>query len=257
MTTIHPTAIVASGAQIGEEVEVGPYCIVEEGAVIGAGTRLKPFAVVCESAHIGQNCEVGYGAVVGAEPQHTTYHGVKSRTVIGNRVKIREYATIHRSIREDGETVIGDDCYLMAFSHVGHDCRLGQGVVLTHLATLGGHCRVGDRCVVGGASMVHQRVDIGTLAMIGGASGVSLSVLPYAMVVGSPPAKMIGANVRGMERAGIARERIRAVEDAFLLVRRIRHREELLKSLRREIPETPEREEILRFLEEHATVSHF
>jgi UDP-N-acetylglucosamine acyltransferase len=257
MTLVHPTAIVSPRAHLEDGAIVGAYCIIEDSAVIRGGTQVKPFAVVCERTIVGGDCEIGYGTVVGAPAQHTTFHSAKSRVVVGDRVVIREYATVHRSIREDGETRVGNDCYLMAFSHIGHDCVLGDGVVLTHMATLGGHCRLGDRCIVGGSAVVHQRVDIGTLAMIGGASGVALSVLPYAMVSGSPPAKIIGVNVRGMERAGIPKERIHAVEDAFRLVRRVRERDRLLESLRGEIVATPERDEVLRFLENHTAVSHF
>lgn len=257
MMAVHTTAIVAESARLEETVEVGAYSIIEDDVVIGRYTRIKPFAVVCQRAVIGDHCEIGYGAVVGAPPQHTLHHNVPSRVRIGDRTVIREYVTIHRSIFEDGETLVGDECYLMAFSHVGHDCVLGQRVVLTHMGTLGGHCRVGDGAIIGGAAVVHQRVDIGRLAMIGGASGVSLSVLPYAMVMGSPPAKIVGVNVRGMERAGIPKDRIGIVEDIFRAFRRIRDRAKLMEILENEIPRTPERDEIISFLAERTAVSHF
>ncbi|MHA2621273.1 MAG: acyl-ACP--UDP-N-acetylglucosamine O-acyltransferase [bacterium JZ-2024 1] len=255
--TVHPTAVVAKGAEIDESADVGAYAIIEDGVFLGRGSKVRPFAILCERTIVGEQCEIGYGAVVGAPAQHTVYHNAPSRARIGNRVIIREYATIHRSISENGETIVGDDCYLMAFSHIGHDCELGRGVILTHLATLGGHCHVGDQAVIGGAVVVHQRVDIGTLAMVGGASGVSLGVLPYAMVFGRPPAKIIGVNVRGLERAGIPRERIQVVEEVFRLIRRTREREQLLRILESEIDETPERNEIIKFLSQRGPVSHF
>ena len=202
--SVHPTAIVHAGAVLGPGVSVGPYAVIGEFARIGAGTTIGAYCVVEGRTTIGRECELFTGAVLGSAPQDLKYKGEVSYVEIGDRNKLREYVTVNAGTEGGGgRTVIGSDCLLMAYSHVAHDCRVGDHVVLANSVALAGHVSVEDRVVLGGLVGIHQFVRIGRLAIIGGCSRVIQDVPPYATCVGYP-AKVFGVNVEGLKRAGIS-----------------------------------------------------
>lgn len=215
---VHPTAVVHPEAVLGEGVVIGPYSVVDAHVTIGAGTRVGAHCVIEGFTTIGAECELFSGAVVGSIPQDLKYRGEKSLLVIGDRNKIREYVTINPGTEGGGgKTVIGSDCLFMAYSHVAHDCIIGDQVVMANSAALAGHIIVEDRAIIGGLVGVHQFVRIGRLAFVGGCSRVAQDVPPYSTCVGYP-AKVFGLNNEGLKRVGISEEVKRALHHAFKIL---------------------------------------
>ena len=214
MPEIHETAVVDPGARLGEGVRVGPYAVIADDVEIGAGTTVGPHAVIHSHVRLGEGNSVHAHAVLGDLPQDVKFTGEVTRLEIGDRNLIRENVTVHRASKPDRVTRIGSDCFLMAGSHVAHDCQVGDRVVLTNNVLLAGVVTVGDGANVGGAAVVHQYCRIGPLAMVGGFGGVGQDVLPYAMVHGIP-AQHFRLNTIGLRRAGIKGERYGALETAF------------------------------------------
>lgn len=217
MKNISELAVVSKKAQIAEGVNIGPYAIIDDDVRIDAGAVILPHAHICSGTHIGEGTQVHMGAVVGHLPQDLTFDTArKTKTKIGKKTVIREYATIHRSTKDDIPTTIGDNCYLMATAHVGHDCHVGSNVILANGSLLGGHVEVGDNCFVSGNVVVHQFCRIGSYAIIGGFSGINKDVPPYMLVRG--PSVVRGVNLVGLRRAKFPRETIHLITDAFKLL---------------------------------------
>lgn len=215
MPQIHPTAIVAPGAMLAEDVAVGPYCVVGEDVTLGAGVRLRSHAVVEGRTTIGEGTRVFPFASIGLEPQDLKYRGEKSALVIGRNNTIREYVTMNPGTEGGGMvTRIGEGCLFMVGAHIAHDCQLGDHIVMANNATLAGHVVVEDHAVLGGLCAVHQYVRIGRHAMIGGMSGVERNVIPYGQVMGDR-ARLCGLNIIGMQRRGFSREDIQALRNAY------------------------------------------
>lgn len=198
---IHPTAVIHPDARIASDVEIGPYAVIGEDVSIGAGTSIGPHAVV-EFAEIGRNCRLHASCFVGTAPQDLKYKGERTRLVLGDGCIVRECATLNRGTAAAGVTRIGKNCLFMAYSHVAHDCVLGDGVILANCAALAGHVEVADRAVIGGLAAVHQFVRIGRLAMVGGGAKVAQDVPPFLMVQGDR-ARITGINAVGIRRAGL------------------------------------------------------
>jgi UDP-N-acetylglucosamine acyltransferase len=211
---IHPTALVAPGARLGEGTTVGPFAVVEDGAVLGDGCEVRAHAVVKSHAVLGAENVVFEGTVIGGEPQDLGFKGGATRLVIGDRNVFREGVTVNRASKPDGVTVIGSGCFLMACSHVAHECRLGDGVILANNTLLAGHVELGDRAFLGGAVAIHQFTRVGRLAMIGGMTRVAQDCLPFVTTVGYP-ARARSLNLVGLRRAGIAPPQIRNLQQAF------------------------------------------
>lgn len=247
---IHPTSIVGEGVRLGEGVEIGPFCLLEGDIEIGRGTKIGSRVTIKGRVRIGENCRIYDGAVIGEEPQHLRYEGEESEVIIGNGVIIREYVTIHRGTKLDKmRTTIGDGCLLMAYSHVAHDCVVGNGVIMANCATLGGHVEVGDYAFIGGLSAVHQWARVGAYAMVGGLSGVSLDIPPFTRASGQH-ALLYGVNTVGLQRRGFSKERVSIIKKAY----RILFRSELLKKdaierLRKEFEGNEDVETLVRFIE--------
>jgi UDP-N-acetylglucosamine acyltransferase len=217
MSKISELAIVSKKSKIAEDVEIGPYAIIEDDVEISSGVKIWPHAHICPGAQIGEEVQVHMGAVVGHLPQDLTFDtNIKTFTKIGKGTVIREYATIHRSTNEGLATTIGDGCYLMAVSHVGHDCHLGNNVILANGTLLAGHVDVGDNSFISGNVVVHQFCRIGSYCIIGGFSGVNKDVPPYMLVRG--PSVMRGVNIVALRRAKFARDTIRKIMEAFKLL---------------------------------------
>lgn len=200
---IHPTAIVHPKAEIGRQAEIGPYCIVGEHVSIGARTVLQAHVVVNGWTHVGEDCQIYPFATIGAASQDRKYGGERAHTRIGNRTVLREYVSIQRATGHDEVTAVGDDCLLLAYVHIAHNCVLGNGVTMSNLAQLAGHVHVGNFATIGGQAGVHQFTRIGRYAMIGGASKLTKDVPPFFLVEGNP-ARPYGLNSVGLRRAAFS-----------------------------------------------------
>ena len=247
-TNIHPSAVVSESARLGENVTIGPYCVIGDEVEIGDGSIIGPHAVIEKWTSLGRECRVYQFASVGAAPQDLKFKGERSFTIIGDRTTIREGATIHRATGEDNETRIGNDCLLMAYIHVAHNCTLGNHVIMSNLASCAGHATVEDRVVIGGMAGVHQFVKIGRNAMVGGMSKLVQDVVPYTIVDGHP-AKVVGLNNVGISRAGIPLESRRLIKKAYkILYRSGLSLPEAIAVIEQEVDSCEEVEHFLRFL---------
>ncbi len=218
MYKVHPTTIIRGNVEIEEGVEIGPYTIIEGDIRIGRGTKIGARVSIKGMVSIGQECKIYDGAIIGEEPQHLRYAGEESEVIIGNRVIIREYVTIHRgTVLDKLKTIVEDDVMLMAYSHVAHDCIVGKGVIMANCATLGGHVEVGEYAFIGGLSAVHQWARVGAYAMVGGLSGVSLDIPPYTRASGQH-AHLYGINTIGLERRGFKKEVITVLKRAYKIL---------------------------------------
>ena len=215
MPQIHPTAVVAPGAILADDVVIGPYCIVGENVVLGGGVTVRSHAVVGGRTTIGEGTSIYPFASIGLEPQDLKYRGEPSQLVIGRDNRIREYVTMNPGTTGGGMvTRVGDGCLFMVGVHVAHDCQVGNHVIMANNATLGGHVVVEDYAFLGGLCAVHQYVRIGKHAMIGGMSGVERDVIPYGQVMGDR-ARLCGLNIIGMQRRGFSREDIQGLRNAY------------------------------------------
>ena len=219
MNTIHPSAIIGKGAQLGDGNQIGPGCVLEDGTTLGAHNKLWMNVYVGPGTTIGNENQIHMGAVIGHLPQDAAFRGGPSSTRIGNRNTIREYVTIHRGTKEGSVTVVGDENFLMANAHLGHDCQVGNRTVLVNAATLAGYCTVEDGAVISGMVVIHQFCRIGQLAMIGGLSAVNKDVPPF-MLCGGRPAVIQGLNVVGMRRAGVQAPVREEIKRAYKLLYR-------------------------------------
>ena len=217
-TQIHATAIVDAATDLGEGVRVGPYAIIEEGCVIGDYCEVRAHAVICKGTLMGPHNQVGYGAVIGAEPQDYGYKGGRSWVEIGSGNKIREYVTIHRASQEGTATSVGNDNFLMGGVHLGHDVQVGDHAILANNTLLSGYVQVGDRAFLGGATIVHQFVRIGRLAITRGGTRLGKDVPPFFMATDTN--QVAGINRIGLRRAGLSHETRRAIQAAFELLYR-------------------------------------
>ena len=212
---IDSRAVISPQAQIAANVEIGPFTVIGADVVIGAGTWIGPHAVINGPTRIGADNKIFQFASLGDAPQDKKYKGEPTRLEIGDRNVFRESVTVNRGTTHDqGVTRIGNDNLLMAYSHVAHDCQLGNQIVMANCATLGGHVEVGDWVIMGGLSAVHQFTRIGQQAMIGGVCGVRGDVIPYGLVNGQY-ARLEGLNIVGMKRRKFTRERLAAVRSFY------------------------------------------
>jgi UDP-N-acetylglucosamine acyltransferase len=216
---VNPTAIVSPLAVIHSNVEIGPFCTVEAGAVVGQGCKLAARATIKNGVVLGREVSLGEGAVVGGMPQHINPPANPGRVVVGERCVLRENVTVHRAMKEDGETRIGSDCLLMVGAHVAHDCRVGNRVILTNNVLLGGHVTVGDRAVLGGGSAVHQFCRIGRLAMVAACAKIVQDVPPFVMTDGAA-GMIVGLNKVGLKRSGMTEEEVLQVKQAYRVIYR-------------------------------------
>jgi UDP-N-acetylglucosamine acyltransferase len=215
---VHPSSIIAPGAELADGVSIGPFCTVGPNVRIGANTRLASHVVIDGVTEIGADNVIYPFAMLGGPPQHTAYKGEPTRLVIGDRNLIREHATMNTgTVAGGGLTKVGSDGLYMIESHVGHDCLVGDQVILTKQATLGGHCEIGDFVIVGGLAAVHQRTRVGRHAMIGGLAAVVKDVIPYGSVWGNH-AHLEGLNLLGLKRRGFSRETINTMRAAYRML---------------------------------------
>lgn len=219
MTTTHQSAIVDPGARVGRDVVIGPCAVIEDRVVIGDRCTIRAHATLRRFTTLGEGNAVHEGAVLGGEPQDVAFTGVESSLVVGDRNRIREGVTLHRSTRPGGTTTIGSDCFLLAYVHVAHDNRIGDGVVMANNVALAGHVEVGDRAFLGGFVGVHQFCRVGRLAMVGGLSKVVQDCLPFVITDGNP-ARARGLNLVGLRRAAVGLAHVRALKEGYRLLAR-------------------------------------
>jgi UDP-N-acetylglucosamine acyltransferase len=219
MSKLHPTAIIHPSAELAEDVCVGPYAIIEAGVVIGAGGNVAAHAQLLARTVLGDACVIGHGAIIGGDPQSLAFDvRLPSNVVLGKRNVVREHVTIHRSMYEEKSTMIGDDNFFMAASHVGHDGQMGNRNVIANNVLFAGHVEVGNHCFFGGASVFHQFIRVGDYAMIQGKSGFSMDVPPF--VIGTENNLVAGMNIVGMKRAGFTLAQRQELKRAFDLIYR-------------------------------------
>lgn len=214
---IDPRAVVSPKARLGEDVYVGPFAVVEDDVEVGDGTKIASSAYIANGARIGRNCVIHHGAVVSNAPQDLKYSNEPTILQIGDNTVVREYCTLHRGTRETGATVVGNDCLLMAYVHIAHDCRVGHHCIFANAVTLAGHVHVGDWATIGGLVAIHQFTHIGSHVMIGGGYRVTKDVPPYVLA-GREPLKYEGLNFVGLRRRGFTKEQIENIEKAYRIV---------------------------------------
>lgn len=213
---IHPTAIIDAKAQLASDVVVCPYALIEGSVEVGSGTVIQGHAVITGMVCIGRNNQIGYGAVIGAQPQDLSFRpDCLSRVEIGEGNVIREYCTIHRGTKPDSATVIGSRNLLMVGAHLGHNTQLGNDVVLANNVLLGGYVEVQDRAFVGGGSLVHQFTRIGRVAILQGSSAIGKDIPPFSIAAGRN--SVVGINSIGLRRAGFELSLRKEVREAFSL----------------------------------------
>ena len=212
---IHPTAQIEDGAQIGANVTIGAFCVIGPDVTIGDGCELKSHVVIDGYTTIGENCTIYPFASLGSAPQDLKFAGEKTQLIIGNNNRIREHVTMNPgTVSGASKTIVGDNGLFMMGAHVAHDCVVGNNAILANNATLAGHVELGDYVVIGGLSAVHQFIRIGSYSIVGGCSGVDSDVIPYGRVKGER-ASLVGLNLVGLERQGLARDDIRTLQKAF------------------------------------------
>ncbi len=236
---IHPSAIISPSAQLSSDVRIGPWSIVEDDVSIGPGCVLEGRVIVKQGTTLGANNHVFEGAVIGGLPQHVHIPEQPGRVLIGSGNTIRENVTVHRALLADHATTIGDNCLLMVNSHVAHDCRLGNSVIVTNNAMLAGHVHVDDRAYISGAAGIHQFCRVGTLAMVGGQAHLVQDVPPYVTVDGLS-SLVVGLNKIGLRRAGYQPAVVQELMAAYRLIYRSGLRwTEILEQLRTRFPVGP------------------
>ncbi len=217
MSTIHPTAIISPKAELDSDVDIGPHVIIDEHVSIGSGTRVMAGAYLTGYTSIGVNNKIHMGAVVGHDPQDFAFDTtIRSFLKIGNNNVIREYCTIHRGTKPESATVIGNDNFFMGGTHVGHNCRIGNNVITANYSMFGGYVSIGDGTFVSGGVGVHQFVSIGRLAMLSGNGGFSHDIPPFVNALERN--HVAALNLVGMKRAGVTREAIKEVKEAYFML---------------------------------------
>ena len=199
---VHPLAVVHEEARLGPEVRVEPFAVIEEGVEVGRGSTIRSHAVLRRGTVLGERVLVDSGAVVGGDPNHLEFDpAVRSGVRVGDGVTLREHVTVHRSVEEGGATVVDREAFLMTHVHVGHDCRVGERVIIAAHAGLSGHVEVDEGAFIGGLAGIHQFVRIGAGAMVGGVARIRADVAPYTMVAEED--RLVGLNRVGLRRSGV------------------------------------------------------
>lgn len=245
---IDKKAIVSEKARIDSSVSIGPYAIIGPDVEIGAGTSIDAFAQVIGHTKIGKNCHIFSNAVIGNAPQDLKYKGEKSFLIVGDNNIIREFVTMNLGTEKDSRTIIGNNNLIMAYSHIAHDCVVGNNNVLANCATLAGHVTIEDKVTVGGLVAIHQFCRLGMLSIIGGCSKVVQDVAPFSMSDGHPSATC-GLNIIGMKRANFSLESVRVLKKAFKILFFEGHPFDKAEEIvRKELPSTKELSYLLSFI---------
>ena len=246
---IHPTAIISPDAEIAPDVEIGAFAIVGEGCSVDAGSVIAPRATLERNVTVGRSVKVGIGTILGGAPQDLKYAGEETSVEIGDGTVVREYVTVNRGTAHSFKTTVGENCLLMSYVHIGHDCRIGNSVILSNVVQLAGHVTIEDKAIISGMSAVHQFTRIGRHSFIGGMSRVSKDIPPFLKAVGNP-VKLYGLNTIGLQRSGMDEETIRELKRAYrLLFRSDLNVTQAIERAQTEIESLPEVKELIRFVE--------
>jgi len=247
---IHPTAIVDPGAQLGDGTIVGPYCVIEANVVLGTNCWLQHHVTLAGPMRAGAGNKFYAYCSIGQQTQDLKYLGEPTYLEIGDENTFREFVTVNRSTSSDGKTCVGSRGNFLAYSHVGHDCFVGNDVVFSNNGTLAGHVKVGDYAVMGGLTAVHQFCRIGRFAITGGCSKIVQDVPPF-MIADGNPAEIRGINLIGLERKQFAAENVKLIKEAFRLIYRAKlNTRQAIEAIRKELPATAEIDELVAFIEE-------
>jgi len=243
-----PLAYVHPGAKIAKNVVIEPFATIHNNVTIGEGTWIGSNVTIMEGARIGKNCSIFPGAVISAMPQDLKYQGEDTTVVIGDNTTIRECATINKGTSDRMKTVIGNDCLIMAYCHVAHDCFVGDGCIFSNNSTLAGHVTIGQNVVLAGMVAVHQFVSIGNHAFVTGGSLVRKDVPPYVKAA-REPLSYVGINSIGLRRRGFEADKIREIQNIYrLLYQQNYNNSQAASIIEAEMEATPERDEILQFI---------
>jgi len=247
---IHPTAIVDAKAEIGAGTIIGPYCIIAAGVVLGSECWLQHHVTLCGPLTAGARNKFYAYCSIGQQTQDLKYRGEPTYLEIGEENTFREFVTINRSTTSAGKTRVGNGGTFLAYSHIGHDCEVGNAVVFSNNGTLAGHVFVGDHAVMGGLTAVHQFCRIGRYAITGGCSKIVQDTPPF-MIADGNPARVRGINLIGLERAGFSPETIKGIKEAFRLIYRSKYNtRQAIEAIRNELSPSPELTEIVEFIEQ-------
>ena len=243
-----PLAYVHPGAKIAKNVVIEPFTTINNDVVIGEGTWIGSNVTIMEGARIGKNCTIFPGAVISAPPQDLKYNGEETQTIIGDNTTIRECVTINRGTVDRQKTVVGNNCLIMAYCHVAHDCVVGDHCIFSNNSTLAGHVSVGNYVILAGMTAIHQFCTIGDYAFITGGSLVRKDVPPYVKAA-REPLSYVGVNSVGLRRRGFSTEKIREIQSIFrILYQKNNNNSQAAEILEAEMEVSPERDEILDFI---------
>jgi UDP-N-acetylglucosamine acyltransferase len=247
---IHPTAIVDPGAQLGDGTIIGPYCVIGENVVLSTNCWLQHHVTLAGPMRAGARNKFYAYCSIGQQTQDLKYQGEPTYLEIGDENTFREFVTVNRSTSADGKTRVGSRGNFLAYSHVGHDCVVGDDVVFSNNGTLAGHVKVGDNAVMGGLTAVHQFCRIGRFAITGGCSKIAQDVPPF-MIADGNPAEIRGINLIGLERKQFPAESVKLIKEAFRLIYRAKlNTRQAIEAIRKELPATAELNELIVFIEE-------
>ena len=244
-----PLAFIHTDSKIARNVVIEPFVTIEKDVEIGSGTWIGSNVTIMEGARIGKNCRIFPGAVISAIPQDLKFEGEKSLTIIGDNCTIRECATINRGTSASGKTIIGNDCLIMAYAHIAHDCVVGNNCIIVNSVALGGHVTIGDYAIIGGLSAVHQFVSIGKHTMVSGGSLVRKDVPPFVKAA-REPLSFVGINSIGLRRRGFSNEKITEIQAIYrILFQRNNNNTQAILKIETEIDTSAERDEIISFVQ--------
>ncbi len=243
-----PLAYVHPQAKVAKNVVIEPFVNIEKNVEIGEGTWIGSNVTIMEGARIGKNCKIFPGAVISAVPQDLKFDGEETIVRIGDNTVIREFVTINRGTKANWETVVGNNCLLMAYVHIAHDCVVGNNVILANAATLAGHITIDDYAIIGGLSAIHQFVNIGSHVMISGGSLVRKDVPPFTKAA-REPLSYVGINSIGLRRRGFTAEKINEIQDIYRYIYlKGNNVTQALEYIEANLPATSERDEIISFI---------
>lgn len=243
-----PLAYVHPDAKIAPNVVIEPFVSIEKNVVIGEGTRIGSNVTILENTRIGKNCTIFPGAVIGAVPQDLKFHGEDTYVQIGDNTVIRECVTIHRGTSAKMKTSIGDNCLIMAYCHVAHDCKLGNYIIMSNATQLAGEVDIDDHAIIGGGSLVHQFTHIGKHSMIQGGSKVNKDIPPY-VTAAREPITYAGVNSIGLRRRGFSNDQVNGIQDIYrVLFQSGRNNSDALQYIEENMPATAERDEVVLFV---------
>ncbi|MGL4411150.1 MAG: acyl-ACP--UDP-N-acetylglucosamine O-acyltransferase [Bacteroidales bacterium] len=243
-----PLAYIHPEAKIAPNVVIEPFVTIDKNVVIGEGSRIGSNVTILEGARIGKNCVIYPGAVISAPPQDLKFKGEDSLAIIGDNTTIRECVTINRGTSAKGKTVVGDNCLLMAYCHIAHDCKIGNNVIMSNATQVAGEVEVDDFAIIGGGSLIHQFVHIGSHVMIQGGSHVTKDIPPF-IKAGRNPISYAGVNSIGLRRRNYDNEKIREIQDIYrYLYQSGMNNTDAVEHIEAELTASPERDEIILFV---------